>query len=57
MSDVYDVVIIGGGTTGLSMALGPGMLTTITVRGVVDGAYVRAEGTDVVLMAALPSIA
>ena len=57
MSDVYDVVIIGGGTTGLSMALGPGMLTTITVRGVVDGAYVRAEGTDVILMAALASTA
>ena len=40
----------------LSVALGPGILTPITVRGVVDGSYVSQEGTDVVLMAALPSV-
>ena len=32
------------------------MLTPITVRGVVDGSYVRSEGTGVVLMAALSSV-
>ena len=36
----------------LSVALGPGAPASVTVRGVVDGAYIRAEGTDVVLMAA-----
>ena len=42
--------------TVLSVALGPGMLTPITVRGVVDGSYIRSEGTDVVLMASLSSV-
>ena len=42
--------------TVLSVALGPGMLTPITVRGVVDGSYIRSEGTDVVLMASLASV-
>ena len=40
----------------LSVALGPGMLTPINVRGVVDGSYVSAEGVDVVLMATLSSV-
>ena len=42
--------------TVLSVALGPGMLTPITVRGVVDGSYIRSEGTEVVLMASLSSV-
>ena len=42
--------------TVLSVALGPGMLTPITVRGVVDGSYIRSEGTDVVLVASLSSV-
>ena len=46
-----------GPGSSLGVALGPGALTPITVRGVVDGSYVRPEGTDVILMAALPSIA
>lgn len=42
--------------TVLSVALGPGTFTPITVRGVVDGSYVRQEGTDVVLMTSLSSV-
>ena len=40
----------------LSVALGPGMFTPLTVRGVVDGSYVRQQGTEVVLMASLSSV-
>ena len=39
----------------LSLALGPGALTPITVAGVVDGAYV-GSGTDVVLMMPLEAV-
>ena len=40
----------------LDVALGPGVLTPITVRGEVEGSYISPEGADVVLMAALSSV-
>ena len=40
----------------LDVALGPGAPTSVTVRGVVDGSYVRQAGTDVVLMMSLSSV-
>ena len=40
----------------LNIALGPGMLTPLTVLGVADGAYVSVQGTDVILMTALASV-
>ena len=40
----------------LNVALGPGMFTPITVRGVADGSYVSAQGADVVLLATLSSV-
>ena len=55
-SDGAEALRAGPGSA-LGVALGPGVLTPITVRGVVDGSYIRPEGTDVILMAALPSIA
>ena len=40
----------------LNIALGPGMLTPLTVLGVADGAYVSVQRTDVILMTALASV-
>lgn len=40
----------------LSIALGPGVLEPVTIRGVVEGAYVSAQGTDVILMLPLSSV-
>ena len=40
----------------LSVALGSGEFTPVTVRGVVEGTYVRQAGGDVVLMAPLSSV-
>ena len=37
----------------INIALGPGLLVPVTVRGVVDGAYVARQGVDVILMADL----
>ncbi len=42
--------------TVLGVALGPGEPTAVTVGGVVDGAYIRSGGTDVVLMGTLASV-
>ena len=47
--------LLAGSGSELSLALGPGMLTPVTVRGVVDGSYSKPAGTDVVLMASLSS--
>ena len=40
----------------LNIALGPGMLTPLTVLRVADGVYVSVQGTDVILMTALASV-
>ena len=40
----------------LSLALGPGALTSVTVSGVVDGSYVSGAGTSVVLMMPLDAV-
>ena len=53
-ADGAEALLAGSGSE-LSLALGPGMLTPITVRGVVDGSYSKPAGTDVVLMASLSS--
>ena len=52
--DGAEALLAGSGSE-LNLALGPGMLTPITVRGVVDGSYSKPAGTDVVLMASLSS--
>ena len=54
-ADGAEALLAGSGSE-LSLALGPGMLTPITVRGVVDGSYSKPAGTDVVLMASLSSV-
>ena len=53
-ADGAEALLAGSGSE-LNLALGPGMLTPITVRGVVDGSYSKPAGTDVVLMASLSS--
>ena len=53
--DGSEALLAGSGSE-LSLALGPGMLTPVTVRGVVDGPYSKPVGTDVVLMAPLSSV-
>ena len=50
-----DALLAGTGSK-LSLALGAGVLTPLTVRGVVDGSYSKPVGTDVVMMAPLSSV-
>ena len=50
-----DALLAGTGSK-LSLALGPGVLTPLTVRGVLDGSYSKPVGTDVVMMAPLSSV-
>jgi len=40
----------------INVALGPGPLVPVTVRGVVDGAYVPRQGAEVILMADLAAV-